>query len=76
MSQNGKVFPCVKIVRIRSFSGLYFHIFRLNTGILLWESPYSVRIRENTDQKIWAPFNAVFAAIFLKCVWPFWEIMN
>ena len=37
---------CVKKVRIRSFSGPYFPAIRLNTSI----SPYSVRIRENTDQ--------------------------
>ena len=36
---------CVKSVRIRSFSGPYFPAFRLSI------SPYSVRMRENTDQK-------------------------
>ena len=35
---------CVKSVRYRCFSGLYFPAFGLN-------SPYSVRLRENTDQK-------------------------
>ena len=34
---------CVKIVCIRSFSGPYFPALR--------RSPYSVRTRENTDQK-------------------------
>ena len=38
---------CVKSARIRSFSGPYFPAFGLNTGI----SQYSVRMRENTDQK-------------------------
>ena len=35
----------VTSVRIRSFSGPYFSAFGLNI------SPYSVRMRENTDQK-------------------------
>ena len=34
---------CVKSVRIRSFSGPFFFAFGLNA--------YSVRMRENTDQK-------------------------
>ena len=39
---------CVKNVDIRSFSGLYFPAF----GILTERySPYSVRVRENMDQK-------------------------
>ena len=36
---------CVKIVRIQSFSGPYFPAFGLRV------SPYSVRMRENTDLK-------------------------
>ena len=36
---------CVKNVRIRSFSGPYFPAFELNI------STYSVRMRENKDQK-------------------------
>ena len=36
----------MKSVRIRSFSGPYFPAFELNT-----ERYYSVRMRENTDQK-------------------------
>ena len=36
---------CVKNVCIRSFTGPYFPIFGLNT------EPYSVQIRENTDEK-------------------------
>ena len=43
MSQNGKAFPCVKSVRIWSFSGLYFHAFRLNTEI------YSVDLRIQSE---------------------------
>ena len=50
---------CVKSVRIRSFSGPFFPVFALNTeirirteyGDLLCKSPYSIRMRENTDQK-------------------------
>ena len=37
---------CVKSVRFRSFSGPYYPAFGLNSI-----SPYSVRMRENTDQK-------------------------
>ena len=43
--------------RIRSFSGVYFPAFGLNTGIRteyvfgLSISPYLVQMRENTDQK-------------------------
>ena len=41
---------CVKIVRIRSISGRYFPAFRMNTDRYSI-CPYSVQIRENTDQK-------------------------
>ena len=43
---------CVKSVRIRSFSGPYFPAFGLNTErySVLCISPYSVRMRENTEQ--------------------------
>ena len=44
----------VKNDRIRSFSGPYFPAFGLNTERYrekLRISPYSVRMRENTDQK-------------------------
>ena len=40
----------MKSICIKSFSGLYFHAFRLNTEIFRI-SPYSVRMRENADQK-------------------------
>ena len=40
----------VKRVRIQSFSGPYFPSFGLNTERLP-VSPYSVQMRENTDQK-------------------------
>ena len=39
---------CVKSVRIWSYSGLYFPAFGLNTVVRI--SPYSVQMRENTDQ--------------------------
>ena len=41
---------CVKIVLVRSFCGPYFRAFGLSTERYPI-SPYSVRIRENTDQK-------------------------
>ena len=69
---NSQDLHCVKNVCIRSFSGLYFLAFGLNTerysvfsriwteyGEKLCISPYSVRMRENTDQKnlrIWTLF--------------------
>ena len=40
---------CVKSVRIRSYYGLHFPAFGLNTEIL-HTSPHSARMRENTDQ--------------------------
>ena len=43
-SCNPTFYHYVKSVGIRSFSGLYFAVFGLNT-------PYSVQMRENTDQK-------------------------
>ena len=39
---------CVKSVHIRSFSGPHFSAFELNTERYY---PYSIRMRENTDQK-------------------------
>ena len=39
----------MKSVRIRSYSGPYFSVFRLNTDNL-WTSPYSVQMRESKDQ--------------------------
>ena len=45
---------CVKSVRIQSYSGPYFLAFGLNTERYKESqrsiSPYSVRMRENTDQ--------------------------
>ena len=38
---------CMNSVFIRSFSGLYFPAFGLNRR----DTPYSLQIRENTDQK-------------------------
>ena len=50
---------CVKGVRIRSFSGPYFPTFRLSI------SPYSVRMRENTDQKNFEYGQFLRSALFL-----------
>ena len=41
---------CVKSIRIRSCSGLYFPAFGNTERYSI--SPYSVRMQENTDQKI------------------------
>ena len=49
---------CVKSVRIRSFSGPYFPAFGLNI------SPYSVRMRENTEQK--TPNTDTFHAVIIS----------
>ena len=52
---NTTLYHYVKRVRIQSFSGPYFSTFGLNVqskcGKLLRISPYSVWMRENTDQK-------------------------
>ena len=45
-------FHCVKIAHIRSFSSSYFPTFGLNMErYYVSFSPYSVRMRENADQK-------------------------
>ena len=52
-------FPCLKIVQIRSFFWSLFSRIRAEYGDLLCKSPYSARVRENTDQKrlyIWTLF--------------------
>ena len=46
LSKFLKDLHCVKSVLIQSFSGPYFPAFHPNT-----ENSYSVRMRENTDQK-------------------------
>ena len=50
-SENVIATHCVKSVRVRSFSGLYFTVFRLNSKIYKKNYLYSIKIRENTDQK-------------------------
>ena len=58
-------FHCVKSVQIRNFSGPYFPAFGLNTERF---SPYSVRMRVNTDQKklrIWTLFTQCFLVRFI-----------
>ena len=46
---------CVKIVQIRSFLWSVFFLIRTEYGEILSIPPYSVQMRENTDQK-----NSVF----------------
>ena len=43
-----KAFHCMKSARIQSFYGPYFPSFWLNPNT---DTSYSVRMRENTDQK-------------------------
>ena len=61
-----------KVSKYGVFSVPYFPAFELNTGI----SPYSVRMRENTDQKklrIWTPFTQWVSLIwYLKIL--HWKI--
>ena len=54
---------CVKSVRIRSYSGPYFPTFELNTKRYGSNSPYSVRMQENTDQN-----NSEYGH-FLRTMW-------
>ena len=56
------LYHCVKSVRIRSYSGPYFPGFGLNTEIVR-TSPYSVRMRENTDQN--TPCTDTFHDVYL-----------
>ena len=44
-------FHCMKSVQIRSFSWSVFSRIRTEYGKIRSMSPYSVRMRENTDQK-------------------------
>ena len=60
-SESRKVssFHCVESIQIRTFFWSVFSGTRAEYGHLLRKSPYSVRIRENTDQKklrIWTIF--------------------
>ena len=53
---------CVKSVQIRSFFWSVFSCIRTEYGEILLISPYSVRMRKNTDQKklsIFDTFHAV-----------------
>ena len=53
---------CVKCVQIRGFSWSVFFRIRTEYGEIRNISPYSVRMRENTDQKklcIWTLFRAL-----------------
>ena len=45
-------YHCEKSVQLRSISWFVFSFIRTEYGDLLRKSPYSVRIQENTDQKV------------------------
>ena len=56
---GSEIIHCVKSVQIRSFFWSVFSHIRTEYGEIRSISPYSVGIRENTDQKkirIWALF--------------------
>ena len=55
-------YRCVKCVRIRDFSGPFFSRSQTEFGVMLRISPYSVRMRENTDQvnSKYGQFHAVY----------------
>ena len=45
-------YHCEKSVQLRSISWFVFSFIRTEYGDLRSKSPYSVRIQENTDQKV------------------------
>ena len=54
-----RAYTCVKSVQMRSFFSSVFSRIGIEYGEVLRISPYSVRMRENTDQKkfcIWTLF--------------------
>ena len=53
--KSGSAVHCVKCVQIRSFSWSVFSLIRTDYGKIRSISPYSVRMRENTDQKVFSP---------------------
>ena len=60
---------CLKSVQIRSFSGPFFFCIRTEYGEMRSISPYSVRVRENTDQKklrIWTLFAQLSGSCYNK----------
>ena len=62
------IYHCVKSVRIWSFFWSVFSRIRTEYGEIRSISPYSVRMRENTDQKelrIWT----LFTQCILKVLW-------
>ena len=63
---NGWRFHCAKCVQTRSFFWSVFSRIRTQYGEILRISPYSVQMRQNTDQKklrIWT----LFTQCFLMC---------
>ena len=55
---------CVKCAQIRSFFWSVFSRIRTGSGDLLRKFPYSVRVRENTDQKKTPYLDTFYAVIF------------
>ena len=58
------LFHCVKSLQIRSIFWFVFSSIRTECGDLRSKSPYSVRIKGNTDQKklrIWTRFTQLFS---------------
>ena len=49
--QNEVIFTAWKLSKYGAISGLYFPAFGLNTERYSSISPYSVRMRKNTEQK-------------------------
>ena len=70
---------CVKCVQIRSFFWSIFSRIRTVYGEILRISPYSVRIRENTDQKklrIWTHFTQCLSNYYFKKIVYYSEFNN
>ena len=64
-----KIFQCAKSVQIQSFFWSVFSRIRTEYGEIFRISPYSVRMRKNTDQekpRIWRHFTQCFPDNFVK----------
>ena len=60
--------PCVKGVQLRSFFWSVFSRIRTEHRDLLSKSPYSVRIRENTNQKKTLYLDTFHSMTFFKTI--------
>ena len=60
---------CIKSVQIRSFFWSVFSHIRTEYGDLLCKSPYSVLMRENTDQKK----NPYLDTFYTVKYWSMWK---